>query len=322
MKWISVTLLLLVACGNAGSDLEFGPNALRSVTVRVFLDRDASGSLSGADTNFAGARVRLRPPNGGQSVSDHGSNVLGLAFFEGIPVGDYSVTVDPSSIGDSLRVSSNEPSLVRLHSAIDTAIQVTVRLSYPELSIRSARLEPPGRRLLIRGIILAGPLTFRDTTAHLQDSSGYLRLTRASVRGGVSGNNPGDTVAVIGTTSSRAGQPTLDQAGITGIGNRPAPVPFSITTAVAATAMAGTLDAALVVVTGAVITDTATVAPDFRLTVNDGAGPLTVLLDSQGGFTRSQFLPGRSMTFRGVLVPSGTGAWQLKPRVTFDVVKF
>jgi hypothetical protein len=82
------------------------------------------------------------------------------------------------------------------------------------------------------------------------------------------------------------------------------------------------LDAALVLVTGAVITDTATVAPDFRLTVNDGAGPLTVLLDSQGGFTRSLFAPGRSMIFRGVLVPTGTGAWQLKPRGIGDIVTF
>ena len=47
----------------------------------------------------------------------------------------------------------------------------------------------------------------------------------------------GDSVTVIGTVSSRAGQPTLDQATITLVGTRPAPIPFSLTTTVAASAM-------------------------------------------------------------------------------------
>jgi len=127
-------------------------------------------------------------------------------------------------------------------------------------------------------------------------------------------------VSVLGLSSSRAGQPTLDNAIISRLATRPAPIAFSISTGVAATAQNGALDAALAQITGAIISDTVTVAPDFHVTVSDGSGSLLVILDGNINFPRTAFGPGRSMNARGVLVPNGVGGWSFKPRGLGDVV--
>ena len=316
-----LALALALACSNAGSDLSFAPTAKRTILARVFLDRDGSGALSSSDTVFPGARVFLRPSAGGQPIQTVTSNALGLSFFEQVPVGEYSLTLDSASIGDSLEVALVDPTSFPLRAG-DTTVAVTVRLTYHQLSLAEARSAAAGRRVLVRGLILAGVQSFRDTTSHLQDFSGRIRLTRVSLRGGLTGNSPGDSVVVIGTVSSRAGQPTLDQAIIVLVGTRPAPIPFSINTAQAASAQGGTLDAALVQITGAIISDTSSVGPDLRVVGSDGSGPVTVILDPFGGFNRAAFAPGRPMTVRGVLVPTGAGQWQLKPRNGGDATVF
>ncbi len=323
MRAFPLFLAAAAACSNAGSDLGLTPTAERTVVVRAFIDRDGSGSLTGADTTYTGARVSLRPAGGGKVIVTVTTSALVPVLLGPVPVGRYSVTADPGSIGDSLLVGLVDPALLVLNSNPDPPeVPVLVRLEYPSLSLQEVRQGTPGRRVMVRGLILAGVQSFRDTTSHLQDISGFLRLTRVQLRGGLTGNSPGDSVTVIGTISARNGQPTLDQAIITLVGSRPAPVPRFLSTLVAAGAQGGTLDAALVQVDGATITDTATVAPDFRVGVNDGSGGLVVLLDAQGGYNRSLFEPGRRVTVRGVLVPVGPGQWQLKPRNPGDVTIF
>jgi hypothetical protein len=202
----------------------------------------------------------------------------------------------------------------------DDTTFATVRLGYPEFSVREVRNLPLGRRVFIRGVILAGVQSFRDTTSHVTDSSLAIRLTRVSLKGGLTGNNPGDSVSVLGVTASRAGQPTLDNANISRFATRPEPIALPVSTGTAATASNGALDAALVLLTGATISDTATIAPDFRVRVSDGTGTLQVLLDGNIPFPRSAFCPTRSMQARGVLVPDGVGGWMFKPRALGDVV--
>ena len=93
-----------------------------------------------------------------------------------------------------------------------------------------------------------------------------------------------------------------------------------MSTGVAASASGGVLDAALVQITGGIISDTATIAPDFRITVSDGSGTLLIIIDGNLQIPRSIFKPGSSMIVRGVLVPDGFGTWTLKPRTGGDIV--
>jgi hypothetical protein len=307
------------ACTNDGSDLGPDPAFERPVLVGVYLDRDGSRTFTTLDTVFAKARVALLIKGNVDTFKTAVAGTDGVARFEKIPVGEYTIAVDRKSIGDSVEVQAIDSTNIQVR-AVDSAVGSLARLGYPEVSIRQARGLPAGRRVFLRGIVLSGVQSFRDTTSHLSDSSGYLRLTRVSLRGGITGNAPGDSVSVLGVTSSRAGQPTLDLSVISRFGARPAPIPLPLATGTAATGSSGTLDAALVQITGALISDTLTVAPDFKVTVSDGTGSLDMILDGNLPFPRSAFRPGRTLNARGVLVPNGVGGWVFKPRDLGDVV--
>ncbi len=314
-----LALGLLASCENAGSTLGFAPLATGTIGVLVYLDRDGSRTPSPFDTVFAKARVSLRGPSGTAVVQTTLTDADGIARFPLLPLGQYRVVVDSASIGDSVFVARIDSASVQI-SATDTVDQAIVRLAFPEFSLRQARSLPVGRKVFVRGILLSNIQSFRDTTVHLADSSGYLRLTRSSLLGSGVGTSLGDSVAVIGVTSTRNGQPTLDLARIARLAQRPPPVPLPVATNVGATADFGRLDAALVQVTAAVIGDTASLAPDFKVTVSDGTGALDLILDATLNVPRTVFRPGRSMNIRGVLVPNGSGGWVLKARDPGDLV--
>lgn len=314
---------IAAGCDNSGVDRGFTPEGTGTVLALSYLDRDGSRNLNAPDTLFPNARVALLQRGTSDTFRVATSTTGGLAIFRNVPYGEYRVALAIASVGDSLEVGSIDTSAnVRVQTPPDDTAGVAIRLTFPEVSIRQARTLALGKRVFIRSIVLSGVQSFRDTTSHVVDSSGALRLTRVVLRGGLTGNNPGDSVSVIGVVSTRDGQPTLDQAVLTRFATRPPPVPVQVSTGTAATASTGALDANLVQITGAVITDTATIAPDFRVTLSDGTGSLVLLLDGNLNFVRSNFRPGRSVNSRGVLVPSGSGAWVLKPRDINDTVVF
>lgn len=323
MRRLSGCLLLaslcLGGCTNDGSDLGPAPLGEGAVNVGAYLDRDGSRTASALDTVFARARIALLIRGSTDTFKVAVTGTDGVARFTAIPLGQYTIAVEPRSIGDSVQVQAIDSANVTV-SARDSVAASVVRLGYPEVSIRQARSLPAGRRVFLRGVVLAGVQSFRDTTSHLADSSGTLRLTRVALRGGLTGNNPGDSVSVLGVTASRSGQPTLDLSLIARFGQRPEPIPLAVGTGPAATANGGAWDASLVQITGAVISDTLTVAPDFKVVVSDGTGALDILLDGNLAFPRTAFRPGRSLNARGVLVPDGVGGWTFKPRGLGDVV--
>jgi len=310
--------LALAGCDPAGLDLGFGAEPTGEVAVGVFLDRDGSRGATPFDTVYQGASVSLRPIAGGAPVATTTTDIQGIARFSQLRLGDYLVTVAPTSIGDSIQVSDVSPDSIRV-TAVASQVPVTVRLAYPETSIRQARLLPPGRRVFVRGQILSGVQVFSDLSAHMNDTSVAIRMTGVALLGGLTGNSPGDSVVVVATTGQANGQPILTSATLTRVAARPAPVPKAITSGVAANAQNGALDADFVLVSSVVISDTATVGADFRVTASDGSGSVTILLDANIGFVTGGFRPARTMSVRGVLVPDGLGGWRLKPRGGGDV---
>ena len=97
-----------------------------------------------------------------------------------------------------------------------------------------------------------------------------------------------------------------------------------MTTATAAAAGAGALDAELIHFESAVVQDTSrTAAGEFVLTVDDGSGPVDVVLDAQITFS-PQFgaaILESVVDVTGVLVPAATGTrWLVKPRQNDDLV--
>lgn len=318
---VGAVLVAAVACDNAGSSLFPQVPGIGALKVLVFLDRDGSLTFNEPDTAYAGAKVELRPVNGGPVVKSIVTGPTGL-FTEGnLTVGDYSISVDPTSLGDSVVVGEIDPPQIRI-LATGEIPELVIRLTFPSLSIRQAREQAIGKRVMIRGLVLAGVQSFRDSTSHVRDTSVAIRMTRVTIRNGGDGNNPGDSVTVLGTISSRNGQPTLDEALITVFGNRPPPVATPITSAVAASAQGGVLDAALVVVSNVVISESGAQAPDYRVVASDGSAPITIIFDGTTPVVPSSLPVGRTISVRGVLVPDGTGKWQLKPRIPDDLTLF
>ena len=197
-----------------------------------------------------------------------------------------------------------------------TAAELTI-IPLPVISIRAARALAAGQIATVIGVALNNSGTFSDTTVSLADTSGAILLTRLRTT-----VTAGDSVKVRATTAIRNGQPTLDGGTTTALGRGFYPAAATLTTAVAAAAAGGTRDAQLVIVDSATVSDTATVLGNFQLTVSDGSGNLLVLLDHTAGFTvPGAYVPSKVFNIAGVLVPTGTGTWTLKPRSAADLIK-
>src|SRR5512135_49059 len=125
---LGVLLLLGAAsCTNSGSNLGPEPSPTRIVNVGVYLDRDGSRTLTGLDTVFAKARVALLIRGSVDTFKAVFSNANGIAKFSDVPLGQYTVTVDPRSVGDSIQVQAVDSTDIRV-TAADSAIGVVARL--------------------------------------------------------------------------------------------------------------------------------------------------------------------------------------------------
>src|SRR5690606_38109139 len=146
----------------------------------------------------------------------------------------------------------------------------------------------------------------RDSTMFLRDPSGTIRITATRHRPGRTGNNIGDSVTVLGTTGNSLGQGVLLNGLVSSLGQGATVTPASVTVAELRPAGGGLLDAAFVQLVGAKLTDSATIAPDFRIGVldpADSASRASVLFDSTLQAPPAIFGEGRTITVRGVLVP-------------------
>lgn len=321
---VRATLLTLAcigvsACDNAGADRTLGIAANGSFRGSIFFDVNGSGTQDAADVPFEGARVALLSSLGGDTIATATTGDDGEFDVSGVPVGTYVVAVDPASVGDTLEVVVGGAGTASLLP--DDSIVVRGVARYPLHTTDEVRAGVLGTRVFVTGISLHRVTTYSDTLLHVVDTSGALRATRVRPSLVVAG----DSVRVLGRIAERDGQRTLDDVTVFVVGSALIPTAQTLTSALAGTADAGARDAALVRVLDAEITDTATVAGSLRLTVDDGSGPLIVLLDRAADasfrppFTAGEWDVGRRFDFLGVLVPDGLGSWALRPRTEFDL---
>ncbi|MBI1722499.1 MAG: hypothetical protein HYR48_01160 [Gemmatimonadetes bacterium] len=319
---------IVLGCTNAGEGRVLSITATGKVAGTVYFDVDGSRTNNFGDTNLAGIGILLFTRGTRDTVARVISNGSGAVVLTDIPVGSYTVGVDPATVGAMFELVSTADTSFTLASG--DSVSITVGISYPHKTVAQARALPAGRKIFVEGIALNARSTFSDTTVHLADTSGAIRATRVR-------STPffvtADSVRFLGTTSARDGQPTLDD--VTPLVLFPEvflPNLTVITTGVAASANAGRLDAALVQIDTATIGDTIAVADGMQLLVNDGTGSLEVLLDQAadptffppnraGASPPYPYVPGARFRIIGVLVPTGTaGVWRLKPRSSTDLI--
>jgi hypothetical protein len=307
-----------IACQNSGEGRVLGIDATGAVVGVVFFDRNGNRVLDGADTILSNLPVRLVAAGTHDTTARANSGASGTFAMLGVPVGTYNVAVDTVLAGDSIRVTRIDTSVVTLRPR-DT-LTVRIAVSFPQLSIPEFRALVPGKKAFVVGVALNPRGVFGDTTFNLADPNTAIRLT--NVRTAIVGT--GDSVRVLGGRSSRDGQPVLDRATIFPLATDAVVPLHELNSATAATAQGGALDAALVRVMNARIMDTASLGDARQLHVDDTSGLLEVRLDTLVGFRGSALAGdtvGARFDFVGLLVPTGSGGWRLRPRTTSDLVK-
>ena len=188
-------------------------------------------------------------------------------------------------------------------------------ITFPTVTVAAARASAPDTKVSIEGLALSAWNVFGDSTVHLRDATGAIR----GVRVVPSNVAAGDSIRLLGTMGTRNGQPVVTGASASRLlGGVGLPEPDSVSTAVAASASAGRLDAGLVRIAAQIVGTSTQPNQDLAVTVDDGSGQLVVLFDRNVGFNTSSLVPGAILSARGVLVPTGTGTWRLMPRNATD----
>ena len=326
MRTLSRALLCLsaavvAACDNEGASRTLGIDATGIVTGSIFLDVNGSGLRDAGDLPFVGARVRLLTSVSRDTVLRGTTGAGGVFRFGTVPVGNYEIVVDETSGTDGANVVIlDESSIVVLPG---DSLEVNGMFSAEHVTAADIRTMPLLENVFLTGVALHARDIYSDTLLHVMDGLGAIRAVRP--RPGMGPVVAGDSVRLHGRVSMRLGQRALEEVTVYVLGSTFIPTLSTLTTAVAATANAGAFDAALVRVNGAPIIDTATVNGSLHLTVNDGSGALVVVLDRAADVAFRAPLPagvydaGDRYDLIGILVPTGTGSFVLRPRSAFDL---
>ncbi len=316
----SCAAALALGCESGGVARSLGIAAAGTVTTRVVYDANGSQSLDAADTPLPGARVRLLTPGTRDTLLRGETLDDGRASFAAVPVGSYAVVVDSVSVGDTARVLLVTPPTIVVRP--DSAVEVTVVVGVPRVTVAEARTRPVGTRVVVAGVALHARTTFGDTLLHVVDATGAIRAARIRPTAAVAG----DSVLVRGRIGVRLGQPVLDDVSVFTVTATLIPTVPTVTTAAAAAGGAA-LDAQLVRILDAAVVDTVTTGGNLTMRVNDGSGPLRVVLDRAADvafrppFPAATYSPPTRFDLLGILVPTGTGTWVLRPRSALDLVR-
>ena len=314
---------IAAGCGNGGADRVLTIDATGQVAGFVFFDQNGTRQFDeNVDRQLPGVAVHLALSATGTLVAQATSDSEGLFRVRGVPVGNYTIVVDSTTVGDSAQVVRVDTSAIRVDP--EDSVGVTVAVSFPILTVAEAREVPVGEKIFVTGVALSPVVAFADSTLHLRDSTGSLRATRV-LSGTVS---PGDSGRFLGRKSISIGQPTIDGVTFFSLGSTAMPQPEQVTPIVAATADGGRLDAALVLIPSAVIRDTLrTQGGDYvmRAALDETcileSCAVEVIVDVDLGLVLTQFVPGASISATGVLVPTSDvqQRWALKPRTGSDL---
>jgi hypothetical protein len=328
-----LALAASVACSNAGEDRLLNVSADGVVRGLVYFDFDGNKVPSGPDDSVRNIRVRLITLNGSDTVASGLTLINGTFRITDVPVGTYQVVLDPAMLSDTAVIVQQDSARVTVLPADSNT--VLIGISYPHVSIRTARTTTPiGRKVFLQGVVLNPPSAFSDTTMHIQDTSAAIRASRISA----TSSQPADSVRLRGTISTRAGQRTIDLVTVFPIAATFLPSATVATTLEASSAFSGARDAQQVLILNATVSDTNNPSKGpfnaHIMTVNDGSGAVDVLLDPAvgpefrssvttptGNALPGPYIPGNKFDIIGVLVPTGTGTWRVKPRRQADLVQ-
>jgi uncharacterized repeat protein (TIGR01451 family) len=319
---LMLAMLAPLACDDATDVvlLQIGGSGLLS--GQAFLDTDGNGIFNIGDEPLAGVNVVLVTSATAEAVDLVATDSVGTFILFDVPVGSYRLTLDSVALGDSLDIlEAASPITVSLG---DTAV-VNIGATFPVLTLEEALLAPAGVRVFTSGIALNPRVNFDPTgQVHFAGDSLFLRalnVERAAV-------NTGDSVRLLGRVVTDNGRSALDAVTPFPLVPQASLVtPVDALTGIAANANGGLIDAALVRIQNAEITDTSTtIQGNFRFWADDGSDSVEVVLRGFLALNTAAIRPDTTLRVAqlvGLLTPftDGTGAlrWQLLPRSGLDI---
>lgn len=281
----------------------------------AYIDLNGTGALDVGDNPLAGLRIEVLQAGTETTVASAQTDTLGAFSIDSIPTGRYGMSVDVGILGDSLELLPISQTAFSLGKA-DT-LTVAVGVGYPFATLEEVRSMPPGRKVSTTGFALNSREPFGDGAVHLRSQGTALRATNVERANVLSG----DSVRFLGWTATQNGLPILDNVQafvLTSQATRP--LGIDVGSGEARQASGGSLDAELVTVREAEISDTATVSGDFLVTADDGSGPILVKLRSFLGMDLTQIVPGNTfidvtgLLVSDPLVGDAPGTWHIQPR--------
>lgn len=316
-RGLGVTAAILLLAGCDGSSVE-PPLIQGTGTVEgvVYLDFDASGTLSGLDQPVDGAIVRAILPGSGEVLGTDTTGADGAFLMEEVAVGSIQVEVAPASLGDTLLAVPLDSARYTLPAGSTLAIALGV--TYPELTLPEVRGADPGIPVFTRGVVLNSRGQAPGGAVHVEGGGVAIRiLAPPSVQ-----VLQGDSVRIGGRVDTDLGQPVLVDPRVLRVEPLARDLVPRTPTMGAAASGANGLDAAFVEFTSGTVVGQVTVSEGFHVTVTDGADTLLVRLRTAQGFFQSGIPAGAEIiSLKGLLVADpDTGTWGLVPRTTQDVV--
>jgi DNA/RNA endonuclease YhcR with UshA esterase domain len=287
-------------------------------TVRgiAFLDLNRDGLPSGGEALLEGVQVRILLAGSGDTVASVTTDEAGEFQATDLTVGSYELAAAGPLLGDTLVMTGTVPERVQI-TPQGTA-QASVGISFPLRSIAEARATVPGRRLYVEGVLLNTRGSLPGNAVHVWDGERALRVVDVAPFNATLG----DSVRILGRTQSAAGQRILSEATAFRLAELPEAEPVPVTSLEARNARQGALDAALVAVGSAVVSEVRAVVGAVLVTISDGSGSLTVHTSgahlNQAGIL--DLRPGDVLSAKGLLLPQAGGAqWELHTRSGADL---
>ena len=291
-------------------------DALGELSGTLYLDLNGSSTLDEGDQGLRQVAVRILRADTGEEVRRTETDSAGVFRFDEVPAGQYSVAFPVDLLGDSLIFVEPPPTALAM-DVRDSAV-VAVGASYPTVTLEELFALAEGVRVFTHGIALNARDPFGDGVVHIEEDGRYLRMTDVER----SALGPGDSIRVLGRTATSLGRPILDAvAPFALITSATVPIPITLASGTARQAQSGTLDAALVRVDDATITQvTGSESEGFVVRVNDGSGILDVQIPSYLSPDGALLEPGNRVSrVVGLLRPNGSGAWDLYLRAFADL---
>ena len=307
---LAVSVLAWSACEETDGNV-LTVDAQGLITGQASVDVNGNGIIDDPDTPYPSLLVRVGFRGVADTIASAVTNQNGT-FEMIVPVGEYTVRIDPETVPDSLVIVEIQDPVTVVKSGEETPVTITA--GYPAFTIEEARALPTGRRAIVEGNSLNADFDFQNGVVHVAEGSLALRAFGLSGTGIERGNR----VRVVGTTARRDGEPTLEDALGFVLGDGDVPEPVNLTTARAATADGGELDAALVRVTGATVASSVQGSGELRFILDDGSGPVDAAVRLDGDFDLLILQPGTRVDVTGLLSASGN-RWRLMPRNNEDV---